>query len=202
MGACWGEKQQQGGDQAYLLCVAVSYPTRARHRERHGREERCGDEEGTGGKVTVFASSQKICRLIQQLGALCPHALHLTLPLLPSRPYFSLVHSLPLHHRFLFFVALFKLLSGEGGGNSVILAPRKLVFNNFRDFLCRKSPLYNHDYPPFHRRALWLCTEWRSLYSSFPQRDPLTDICVRHWGLKVAHGGPWVELLHTTHTRV
>lgn len=80
-----GKRGNEEVDRAYLLCVAVSRPTRARHREGHGREEGRGDEdgEGTGGKVTVFASSEKICRLIQQLGALSPPT--------PSRP-----HSPPL----------------------------------------------------------------------------------------------------------
>lgn len=31
--------------------------------------------------------------------------------------------------------------------------------------------------------------EWRNLYSSFPLRDPLTDISVSQWGLKL-RGGP------------
>lgn len=68
------KKRQQGDGRAYLLSVAVSLPTRARHRERHAEQGRGDDEdeEGMGGEVTVFASSEEICRLIQQLDALSP----------------------------------------------------------------------------------------------------------------------------------
>lgn len=91
----WGG--QGGGGWAYLLRVAVAPPTRARHRER-------GDEGESGREAkSVFASSEKICRLMQQLGALSPPAQ----PISPS----SSPPSLPIHHSFLF--ALFQLLGAD-----------------------------------------------------------------------------------------
>ena len=150
-------------------------------------------------------------------------------PPLPSLPSLSFIHSLTFSPSpVLLFMALFKLLSGEEDVllSGVIRAGRMRVKWESKSEImkkikmdaemqkvgCRKYVSWHlgggagggHDYPPFHRRALWLCNGWINLYSGFTLRDPLTDISVSKWGLKVHGGGPrvWVELRHTAHTRI
>ena len=181
------KKRQQGGDQAYLLCDTVSHSTRARHQGEAQRAEGCGEEQmkrqrGTGSQSrSLCVIWGEICRLIQQLDSLSPEP-----PPTPPPSSFSLVHSLP-SQACLWFLSSFlsPIIS------SVMSREKKRLFFRLRGwgevdvvcvFVCvcvcvcvgGERLLTLPSTGGCYESAL----QWMNLHSTFPLRDPLTDINV------------------------